>query len=105
MRGDDENANDATDAAAKKSSLLRTSMTAVAVGSATPVCLAQHSYFNLRGAASGHDVLAHEIRVFASKYTPVDPKTMIPTGELRSVEADPGFDLRAPGARGEPPRL
>lgn len=100
VRGDDENANDATDAAAKKSALLRTSMTAVAVGSATPVCLAQHSYFNLRGAASGHDVLAHEIRVFASKYTPVDPKTMIPTGELRSVEVDPGFDLRAPGARG-----
>ena len=65
----------------------------------TPVNLSQHSYFNLTGDAR-RDVLNHLITLSADRYTPVDA-TMIPTGELASVEGTP-FDLRLPtriGAR------
>ena len=65
----------------------------------TPVTLSQHSYFNLTGEAR-RDVLNHLITLSADRYTPVDA-TMIPTGELASVEGTP-FDLRLPtriGAR------
>lgn len=61
----------------------------------TVVNLTQHSYFNLRGHG---DNLGHLVQINASKFTPVD-STLIPTGELRTVEGTP-FDFRQPTAIG-----
>lgn len=66
----------------------------------TVVNITNHAYFNLRGAASGADVLEHRLRVVADAFTPVDA-TLIPTGEIRPVAGTP-FDFRkltAVGAR------
>jgi aldose 1-epimerase len=64
----------------------------------TVLTLTNHSYFNLAGQGEG-DVLAHQVTIHADRFTPVD-KTLIPTGELRSVAGTP-FDFRQPHTIGE----
>ncbi|KAM3253109.1 hypothetical protein T459_06968 [Capsicum annuum] len=68
-------------------------MTAKALNKATPVNLAQHSYWNLGGHNSG-DILSNVVQIFASHVTPVD-KYLIPTGEISPVENTP-YDFLKP---------
>ncbi|KQJ82953.1 aldose 1-epimerase [Brachypodium distachyon] len=78
--------------------VLRVRMNATALDKATPVNLAQHTYWNLGGQGSGRDVLGHTVQLFAAHYTPVDG-TLIPTGQLAPVAGTP-YDLRTPTAVG-----
>ncbi|KAI9153656.1 hypothetical protein LWI28_014563 [Acer negundo] len=62
-------------------------MKAKALNKATPVNLAQHTYWNLGGHNSG-DILSEDIQIFASNYTPVDSQ-LLPTGKIVSVKRTP----------------
>ena len=53
----------------------------------TVLNLTNHSYFNLKGHASG-DVLDHKVRIYAKNITAADSES-IPTGEIRSIEGTP----------------
>lgn len=64
----------------------------VTVSTPHAVNIAQHSYFNLAGHASG-PILDHLVQLAASHYTPVDA-TQIPTGEVAPVAGGP-FDFHA----------
>jgi aldose 1-epimerase len=61
----------------------------------TVINLTQHSYFNLRGEG---DVLGHIVQINGGHFNSVD-RTLIPTGEQRSVAGTP-FDFRVPTAIG-----
>ena len=64
----------------------------------TVLNLTNHSYFNLAGQGKG-EVLGHVVKIDAARFTPVDA-TLIPTGELKSVQDTP-FDFRTAHAIGE----
>ncbi|RCV06974.1 hypothetical protein SETIT_1G206800v2 [Setaria italica] len=77
--------------------VLSVRMNATARGSATPVNLAHHAYWNLGGHGSG-PVLGETVQLLASRYTPVDA-ALIPTGALAPVAGTP-YDFRAPAPVG-----
>lgn len=60
---------------------------------ATPVNLAQHSYWNLGGHNSGN-ILSQKIQIFGSHITPTDDQ-LIPTGKIAPVKGTP-YDLLKP---------
>jgi aldose 1-epimerase len=64
----------------------------------TIVNLTNHTYFNLTGDEK-EDVLGHVLTLHAKAFTPTD-STLIPTGEIRSVQGTP-MDFRVPHAIGE----
>ncbi|XP_058108079.1 uncharacterized protein LOC131251412 [Magnolia sinica] len=71
---------------------MRLDMEAVPENKATPISLAQHTYWNLAGHHSGN-VLEHLVQIWASHVTPVDQYT-VPTGEIMPVKGTP-FDFTA----------
>lgn len=78
-------------------SSLKVEFTAV-TDAPTPVNLAHHPFFNLKGSGQG-DILGHILTINASRTTPVDSE-LIPTGEIVSLDGSP-LDFREPHAIGE----
>ncbi|XP_071709985.1 uncharacterized protein [Rutidosis leptorrhynchoides] len=72
---------------------LSVKMEAISLNKATPVNLAQHTYWNLGGHNSG-DILSEKIQIFGSYITPTD-ENLIPTGEFASVK-NTTYDLLKP---------
>ncbi|XP_016464188.1 uncharacterized protein LOC107787172 [Nicotiana tabacum] len=68
-------------------------MKAKALNMATPVNLAQHTYWNIGGHNIG-DILSNVVQIFASHITPVD-EHLIPTGEISPVKNTP-YDFLKP---------
>lgn len=68
-----------------------------APGKDTVLNLTNHSYFNLTGNPQ-NTILQHELKLFASRFTPVD-SGLIPIGELRPVKGTP-FDFTTATAVG-----
>lgn len=75
--------------------ILDVKMSALAINKATPVNLAQHTYWNMGGHDSG-DILSDEVQIFASRYTRTD-KQAIPTGEIVTVTNTP-YDFLQPSS-------
>uniref|UniRef100_A0A0E0LY76 Aldose 1-epimerase n=1 Tax=Oryza punctata TaxID=4537 RepID=A0A0E0LY76_ORYPU len=69
------------------STTLKLEMEAIPLNKATPISLAQHTYWNLAGHNSG-DVLSHTVQILGSQITLVD-ETSIPTGEMMPVSGSP----------------
>lgn len=67
-------------------------MNAKALNRATPINLAQHTYWNLGGHNSG-DILSDKLQMFASSITPV--LRGIPTGQIESI-AGTAYDFLEP---------
>ncbi|CAL9753781.1 unnamed protein product [Musa acuminata subsp. burmannicoides] len=72
---------------------LSIAMCAKSLNKATPVNLAQHSYWNLGGHGSG-TILSNMVQIFASKITPVDAN-LIPIGTIVPVSGTP-YDFLKP---------
>ncbi|XP_031094285.1 aldose 1-epimerase-like [Ipomoea triloba] len=68
-------------------------MRAKAMNKATPVNLAQHTYWNLGGHDSG-DILSQKLQLFASQITTLDDK-QIPTGEIAPIN-NTAYDFLKP---------
>ncbi|XP_010550628.1 PREDICTED: aldose 1-epimerase-like [Tarenaya hassleriana] len=68
-------------------------MEAKPLNKATPIDLALHTYWNLKGQNSG-DILSHDVQLFASHITPVDVH-LIPTGHISPVAGTP-YDFLSP---------
>lgn len=64
----------------------------------TPVSLAHHPFFNLRGEGGG-SIEEYEMKIAASAYIPIDSLS-IPTGEVAEVKDTP-FDFRKGHAIGQ----
>ncbi|KAI4329986.1 hypothetical protein MLD38_028304 [Melastoma candidum] len=77
---------------------MRLDMEAVPENKATPVSLAQHTYWNLAGHNKG-DVLNHTAQIWADHITPVD-HNIVPTGEIMPVKGTP-FDFTSERRIGE----
>lgn len=68
-------------------------MKANALNKATPVNLAQHTYWNLGGHGSG-DILSEKLHLFASHITTLDDN-LIPTGEIAPIN-NTAYDFLEP---------
>jgi aldose 1-epimerase len=65
----------------------------------TIINLTNHSFFNLEGAASGHDILDHRLTLFADHFLAIDPAA-IPLAEAPRAVAGTPFDFRNASAIG-----
>lgn len=63
---------------------------------ASPINLAQHTYFNLAGHDNEVGILDHTLAVQSKEFLPTDGNS-IPTREVRSMNHDPAMDFRGDG--------